>query len=239
MVDTIKISKNIKMVAHRGLSGLECENTLAAFIAAGNRDYFGIETDVHVTADGQLVVIHDDVTDRVSQSKLSVEGSNFADLRSITLLDKDGEPRIDLHIPTLAEYLKICCRYDKVAVLELKNQFEQKDIEKIVETVKAEYAVDKLIFISFCYENLVILRSLLPEATLQFLCGCEINAELADKLLAYRMDLDIHYKSINKEAVELLHSKGIQVNCWTCDTKEEAEYLIDCGVDFITSNILQ
>lgn len=44
--------KNAKMVAHRGLSGIERENTLLAFVAAGNRSYWGIECDVHVTKDG-------------------------------------------------------------------------------------------------------------------------------------------------------------------------------------------
>ena len=66
-MDTIKIEKkNTLMVAHRGVSGLEKENTLAAFIAAGNRSYYGIETDVHRTADGQFVVFHDDNTQRVA-----------------------------------------------------------------------------------------------------------------------------------------------------------------------------
>lgn len=53
------------MIAHRGVSGIECENTAAAFVTAGNRSYFGIETDVHRTADGQYIIIHDDDTKRV------------------------------------------------------------------------------------------------------------------------------------------------------------------------------
>ena len=49
-----------KLIAHRGVSGLECENTAAAFVAAGNRSYFGIETDIWRTADGQFLCNHDD-----------------------------------------------------------------------------------------------------------------------------------------------------------------------------------
>ena len=57
-MDTIKFNKkNVKIIAHRGLSGIECENTNAAFVAAGNRSYFGIETDVHITADGKFVLV--------------------------------------------------------------------------------------------------------------------------------------------------------------------------------------
>ena len=65
-MDTVKLeNKTVRMVAHRGLSGLEKENTCAAFVAACNRaTYFGVETDVHRTADGQFVIFHDDNTAR-------------------------------------------------------------------------------------------------------------------------------------------------------------------------------
>ncbi len=60
-METLKIDKqNTKMIAHRGLSGLEQENTVLAFIAAGNRSYFGIETDVRITKDKKFILCHDD-----------------------------------------------------------------------------------------------------------------------------------------------------------------------------------
>ena len=57
MTDTIKFVSDNKplMVAHRGVSGLEQENTHAAFVAAGNRSYWGIETDIRRTNDGRYV----------------------------------------------------------------------------------------------------------------------------------------------------------------------------------------
>ena len=56
-MNTIKIEKKqARMVAHRGLSGLEKENTCAAFIAAGDRSHFGIETDIRPTLDGRYRV---------------------------------------------------------------------------------------------------------------------------------------------------------------------------------------
>ena len=52
-MNTVKIKRrNTLTVAHRGLSGIEAENTCAAFVAAGNRSYYGIETDIRRTADG-------------------------------------------------------------------------------------------------------------------------------------------------------------------------------------------
>ncbi len=56
-----------KMIAHRGLSGMETENTLAAFEAACKRLFYGIETDVHVTKDGKYIIFHDECTGRLCE----------------------------------------------------------------------------------------------------------------------------------------------------------------------------
>ena len=105
MNNTLKIdSGKTLMVAHRGVSGLEMENTHAAFVAAGNRTYFGIETDGHRTLDGHFVCIHDDTTGRVAIDNLKIEESTFDTLRALLLCDKDvAKGRTDLRIPTLAE----------------------------------------------------------------------------------------------------------------------------------------
>ena len=90
-MQTVKIKKSkTKMIAHRGLSGIEPQNTSIAFAAAGNRSYFGIETDVHITKDGKYVIIHDDVTSNVSNTGLTVENTDFEVLRNIYLNDNDG-----------------------------------------------------------------------------------------------------------------------------------------------------
>ena len=131
-MDTIKICAENKplMVAHRGCSGLERENTNAAFVAAGNRSYWGIETDVHKTLDGKYIIIHDDNTGRVAVDEMIVEKSTFDTLRHLTLLNKytDQKDRSDLVLPSLEEYISICKYYEKEAVLELKNAFEEEDI---------------------------------------------------------------------------------------------------------------
>ena len=87
-MDTVKINKNnTVLIAHRGLSGIECENTAAAFVAAGNRSYFGIETDVHKTADGKFIIIHDDITGYVCAENLSVDVPEIT--RDLSEVEKD------------------------------------------------------------------------------------------------------------------------------------------------------
>ncbi|MBQ6845627.1 MAG: hypothetical protein IJO61_00720 [Oscillospiraceae bacterium] len=242
-MNTTKINSNgVKIIAHRGLSGIERENTCPAFVAAGNRSYFGIETDVHVTKDGKFVIIHDDTTDRVTLGKenVNVEKNDYSKVEGIILPDLDKTTdRKDIRIPLLSEYIKICKKYEKICVLELKNHFKESDIEKLIDEIRALEYLDNVIFISFDFENCVNVRKLLPENDVQFLTSNEITKNLIENLVANKLNLDIYYKHLNAKNVELLHSKGIKVNCWTCDNKEGAEKLVSYGVDFITSNILE
>ena len=107
-MDTLHLNApQVKMVAHRGMSGLELENTCSAFVAAGNRSYYGIETDVHRTSDGHFIIIHDDNTKRVAQDEMIVENTCYETLRAIRLCDKDGKKgRKDLLMPSLQEYVQ-------------------------------------------------------------------------------------------------------------------------------------
>ena len=240
MNNTLKIdSGKTLMVAHRGVSGLEMENTHAAFVAAGNRTYFGIETDVHRTLDGHFVCIHDDTTGRVAIDNLKIEESTFDTLRALLLCDKDGaKGRTDLRIPTLAEYVRICKKYGKVGVLELKNRFDPGDIEKIIAIINEEDYLDGIIFISFSLQNLINLRKQLPDQPAQWLTG-DWKEEYKSYLVDNNLDLDIWYGSLTEETYAWLRSLGKKVNVWTCDDPAAAAKYVEMGVDYITSNILE
>ncbi len=239
-MDTIKIdSKNTRIIAHRGLSGIEKENTNAAFIAAGNKSYYGIETDVHRTLDGKFVCIHDDTTGRVAIDNMTIEETTFDTLRKLLLTDTDGiKGREDMKIPTLKEYISTCKRYEKIAVLELKNEFEKDDIAKICDEIIELNYLHKVIFISFAFNNLVKLREIYPNHHVQFLVE-HYSDDLPELLKKHNFELDIDYNELTEDIVKLLHENGIKVNCWTCDNKEEGEKLVSWGLDYITTDILE
>ena len=241
MKQTVKIdSKQTLMIAHRGLSGLEKENTNLAFVAAGNRSYWGIESDVRKTADGHFVMIHDKTTERVAGVNYKVKETDFKTLREVRFKDVDeSEGRVDLRIPTLEEYLHICKDYGKIAVLELKSTLLREDVKKIIQTVEAEYDLEKTVFISFHEQNLIYVRELRPNAALQWLVHKEIPEGMIELLKKYGMDLDISYKILTKELVDAVHAAGLKVNVWTVNLSELAEQLISWGVDYITTNILE
>lgn len=223
-----------KMIAHRGCSYLEKENTMAAFIAAGNRTYFGIETDVHLTADGKYIIIHDPNTQRVGVDCIDVEKSSFDSLRRITLRDIDGtHEREDLHLPSLADYIKNCVKYEKVGVLEIKAPFTVEQMDEVMAMI-GDYK-DHMIIISFHWDALVNLRVHHPDQQAQFLCGAVDDAKL-DELAKYRFGLDIQYGAMNEDLLKKCRKRGIETNVWTVDSPEDCERLAKMGVDYITSN---
>ena len=240
MIDTIHLNaENVKMIAHRGLSGIELENTNSAFIAAANRSYYGIETDVHRTADGQFIIIHDDNTKRVAGDEMIVEKTTYETLRAIRLVDKDGaKGRKDLMMPSLAEYIGICKKYGKEAVLELKNHFKPEHVHQIIDVISEIGWLEHTTFISFDLPNMICIRERLPEQSAQFLIS-EHTEWLVDTLKKHQLDLDIRHTAVTPGLVKELHDAGLKVNVWTVDTVEDAQRVIDCGVDFITSNILE
>ncbi len=196
-MDTVAIhSAQTKIIAHRGLSGLEAENTCAAFVAAGNRSYFGIETDVHVTKDGLFAVIHDNDTSRVSAVDKNVEKSTLEELQSIPLYNMTPRTyRTDLRIPALDDYIGICKRYGKEAVLKLKNPIKPTFITKIIDSIRRQEYLEHVIFISFVWDNVVAVRELLPQQKVQFLTSKADN-RLINKLIRNRIDLDIAFSSV-------------------------------------------
>ena len=240
-MNTIKFQHPHKplMVAHRGVSGLETENTCAAFVAAGNRSYYGIETDVHKTADGKYVVFHDDTTGRLAEENVTIEQTPYETLRSMPLRQKDGNfGRSDLRIANLQEYIGICKNYEKIAVLELKNHFEKADVIEIGKIIERLGYLDSVTFISFDFENLVYVKEIYPNQPVQFLTG-SCDRQLAERLAAYKMDLDIRFDGVNPELMGWCRELGIKVNCWTVDRVEDARAMADMGVAYITSNILE
>ena len=230
---------NIKMIAHRGVSGLERENTCPAFVAAGVKSYYGIETDVHITKDGKFIVVHDDNLQRVAGVDMVVEESTFDKLRQVRMLDTDDKTeRNDLFLPSLEEYIVICRKYDKQAILELKNEMPEDKIGEIAEIIKGLGWFERTTFISFAGENLIRLRKKYPTANAQFL-SCECGEDVIRFMVDNKFDADLCGTCITKELVDRLHAEGIVVNCWTLDLLEHAKLAKAYGVDMITSNILE
>ncbi len=239
-MNTIKFDKkSVRVIAHRGLSGIEVENTNSAFVAAGNRSYYGIETDIYKTADGHFIVGHDDNYKRLSGEEIYLEKETLARLQEVIFFDKDGtKGRVDLRPATLESYLSIVKKYEKHAILELKSDFTDEEIARIIEIIKEYDYLDNLTFISFNYENLKRVRKILPKQSAQYLFWKLTDEEIA-RLKEDKIDADVWCVELTEEQIKKAHEAGLVVNCWTVNEKDEGERLASWGIDFITTNILE
>ena len=239
-MNTIKFNKkSTRVIAHRGLSGIEVENTNSAFVAAGNRSYYGIETDIYKTADGNFVIGHDDNYKRIAGEEIYLEKVSLGALQNIVFYDKDGgKDRVDLRPSRLENYIKIVKKYEKHAILELKSNFTEEEIAKIIEIVKSYDYLENTTFISFIYENLQKVKSILPNQSCQYLFW-KVTDEEISRLVRDKIDVDVWCKELTKEQIDKCHEAGLTVNCWTVDAPEDGEKFADWGIDFITSNILE
>lgn len=127
-----------------------------------------------------------------------------------------------------------------MCVLELKNAFTAKEIYEIVDIIKMREYLDKVIFISFCLENLLILKEKYPEQPAMLLCGF-IPDDVIEMLAEKKLGIDVHYPALfeNSGFYERLRDAGLEINCWTCDGTADGERLAELGVDYITTNILE
>lgn len=229
------------MIAHMGVSGLEPDNSIPAYVAAGNRTYYGVETDLRVTGDGDFIVIHDANTKRLTGQDFTVAKTPFNVLRELTLFDAKTPAlsgNASLILPSLEEYLYVCKKYKKKCFLELKGEFSHENLTNLIDRVRKAVSLENVIFITFTLEQLATLRTMLPKQEMQYLVW-DYCSEVLEILDRYSIDLDVNIRQLTKEQIKEIHSHGHKVNVWVCDDIEKAEKLIEWGIDFITTNILE
>ena len=233
------------MIAHRGVCGLETENTAAAFIAAGNRNYYAIETDVQVTADGVFVLMHDDTTGRLADVDLVIKDTYYSVLRDVCLKEVIygeenplAKSRSDLRIPTLSEYISICKKYGKKCVIELKGAFTSENIERMLDLIEREEYIHQVIFLAWDINALIHVRKKLPVQEI-IINIRDFSEEVMEILNKYSFEISLRCDKVSKEIVNNVHASGRKVFVWYANTKEDAGKMTDLGVDYLVSNIFE
>jgi glycerophosphoryl diester phosphodiesterase len=238
-MESIKIGrKNVQMIAHRGLSGVEVENTYPAFLAAANRSFYGIECDVRKTKDKKFITFHDSDLKRLANIDRKIKDITFEELIKIPLRSKYATGDEYSHITLLADFLDVCNRYHKVAIIELKDKFLKRDITKIIKLIETKGMQHATKLITFHPIHLKIIRDLSLQMSIQYLVEKYHDSVLFD-CQKYHTDVSVYYRNLTKDMIDLFHSVNVKVGTWTIDNPVDALMMMDWGVDFITSNILE
>lgn len=141
----------MKRLAHRGYSDLFPENTMSAFEQAVNSSFEGIETDVQMTIDGELLLLHDDKINRTSNGKGVLRNMTFKEARQYNYNNKMD---ITEQIPTLDSLLTLLDSTDKLLNIEIKDNVSSGLEEKLRDVIMEHHMTDRIYFSSTSLERL-------------------------------------------------------------------------------------
>lgn len=234
--DTVR--KRPLVWAHRGASGYCPENTLPAFQKAFEMSSDGIELDVQMTKDGELVVCHDETVDRTSSGSGWIKDMTLAELKSLDFScgQKDFA---GVTIPTMREVFELLADTEMVINIELKTGivFYPGMAEKLMALTKECGFTDHVIYSSFNHYTVKHMRELDPEVKLGFL-----YADGTIDMPAYAKKHGVQalhpalYNIQFPGLVQECHSSGLAVNVWTVDTEEHLALCCKADVDAIITN---
>ncbi|WP_313127417.1 glycerophosphodiester phosphodiesterase [Proteiniclasticum ruminis] len=228
----------MRIFAHRGNSSVYPENTMAAFRSALSVGAEGIETDVHLTKDGILVITHDEEISRVSDGKGQVKDMTLEELQRYDFGSWKGDAYKGEKIPTLKELLDLLKDTDLMLNIEIKMGFVLYPgiEEKLLELIKAEGFLSRVIFSSFNHYSIALIKQLEPEAKTAPLyeCGLFQPHEYAKTLGA--SFIHSSYRSMDPRLLEDLKKNSIGVNLWTVNDIQTAQYFNTLGIDGIITD---
>ncbi|WP_440110941.1 glycerophosphodiester phosphodiesterase [Paenibacillus sp. QZ-Y1] len=231
--------KTIEIIAHRGASAVCPENTMAAFERSLQLGATGIETDVQMSKDGRLVLIHDETLARTTGTEGWVKDTPYDELRTLDAgawfhADFKGE-----RIPSLVELFELVQGKDILLNLELKNGIiSYKGMEeKIVQSIRNWDLEQQVILSSFNHASLVRCKRLAPEIRTALLYMEKLYRpyDYAAKLEASALH---PYKlAVTREEVVAALAQGITTHPFTVNDPAEMQVLIDMGVQAIITDV--
>jgi len=224
--------------AHRGASADAPENTIPAFALALGQGADGIELDVQLTRDDEVVVIHDETLERTTDGVGWVLDRSLAELRT---LDASGGRRgfAGVQIPLLAEVLELVRDSDAVLNVELKTDvLPNRGIEeRVMEVVRRSGVDDRVLYSSFNHYTLRSLRKLgAPQPR---------GALVSDRLFKpwrYVQSLDVQaihpsVRATTRGLVEQCHRRGLRVHVWTANSVKDLRRQLHYGVDAVMTDV--
>lgn len=236
------------IVGHRGASFDAPENTCAAFEEAWLQNADGVEADFHITADRQLVCIHDKDTKRTAGKNLAIASSRLEDLKELEYggwkeAKFKGEP-----LPTFSE-VAACIPADKKFVIELKAGPEI--VPLLAEQLQQSHLKhEQLLIIAFDSHTVAKCKELLPDIRAHWLVGYK-----KDKLTGnWAPTLDEIARTLSECGADGLGTQGEpavvtegfitglkqrglrEFHVWTIDDPEQARYFQKLGAIGITTN---
>jgi len=235
-------TKSVEIIAHRGVSYLAPENTMAS-VMLGWEKGADVEVDVHLSKDNRIIVIHDSSTKRTGKTDLIVKDTPSRELRKLDVGSFKAAEYAGEKIPFLADVIETIPPGRKLYV-EIKCG---KEILPILEKLITESSkMSQIVIIGFDLDTVTMSKELINVPT-YWLKGTEKDKETEKwiphnpQLVKIAKDkgldgLDVHYAGVNKEFTDAVKASGQKLYTWTVDDPKEAIRLVRLGVAGITTN---
>lgn len=217
-----------QVMAHRGASAAQRENTTVAFTYARELNSDAVELDVRLCGSGEMIVHHNPTLS---------DGKVLATLNISEIPD---------HIPTLAEALDACA--GMWVNIEIKNDPSEPDFDPddklaslVVDFLRTRGAPDQWLISSFRRKTVDTVHRLWPELPTAWLdmavADEDADALAKDLLNSGHLAYHPYVKTLSRAVVEAMHRNGVAVNTWTCDDPAKMAELVSWGIDGICTNV--
>lgn len=227
------------VIAHRGNSSLAPENTLAAYEAAAIAGVDMIEIDIHLNAEGEVVVIHDDSVDRTT------DGSGLiSDLNTVEVARLDAGSWFSPHyagqqVPMFADVIDLALRFPEVHwLVEFKGTWSSDGVARVGAQLAEAELTDSMLLQSFDVQTMEALAKVLPQYRRGLLVGIveDSTFELAKSLGVMCVNPALRYVAVVPERVKELQNAGFDVMAWTANEYADWDVLVDAGVNGIITD---
>lgn len=225
------------IIGHRGSPVHAPENTLASFAVAAAQGADAIEFDVKLSADGEVIVLHDATVDRTTNGTGKANRMTLASLQELDAGSWFSERFAGERIPTLDS---VCAAFGQRLYLniELTNYTSPFDplVPKTVAIVRKHGLQDRVVFSSFFPWNLARARRLLPETPCALLIGPGRQGRwlIASALRSRRYwALHPHFSLVTPTLVQQAHAASARVHVWTVNEDDDLRRMAEWGVDAV------
>lgn len=243
MSSTIEVNmKHPVIIAHRGGAAYAPENTMAAIEMAMQSKASMIEIDLHMSKDGELIVIHDKTVDRTTNGTGTVSEMSWEELRKLDAGSWYGEEFAGQKIPLFQEVMDRV-NGQKNLLIEIKSGVDGYPgiDKKVVETILENNALDWCVVQSFDDQTLIDIHQQWPEIQLHKLIVFKFRllpvvfdgtfSFYSKKKYQFANAINPHYKFVNQRFVNKMRNAGFEVNVWGGKREDSYEKISHIPVD--------
>lgn len=227
-----------KIYGHRGASAYAPENTMAAFKKAVELGADGIELDIHLTKDGEIIIIHDEKVDRTTDCEGMVRSFTLEELQKLDAGSWFDEKFKDEKIPTLKEVLELIKNTSLILNIEIKVGYRLYPHieEKLIALLKEYNMLDRCIISSFDHYSLVKIKELDPNIKTGVLYMSSLYKPWNYAKIIKADALHPHYLTVTKELIQGTFMNNLPINTYTVNDDKTLRNLAEAKITGIITN---